>query len=1088
MPKGFFLSIRLWRRVPVNRFPIVREICLECFAFGAMERDALNNLILTKLKKSMKRFLFVLTTLLVTVGLATAQTRAVRGTVTSADDGEPIIGASVVVKNAPGGAVVGVTTDFDGKFKIDVPNSSKTLIVSYMGMKAQEVAITQGELKIVLESDSKMIDEVVVTGYTTTSKKAFTGAASSVGGETVKAKFDANPINALKGNVPGMQMSNISGQPGAPSTVFIRGRNSLNSGTQPLYVIDGVPLESGTMGMRASEGVEISPLATLSADDIASVTVLKDATATSIYGARAANGVIVITTKRGKAGFKMNFSARVGASRLPFYTDAYKAVDASTYLDLAVEGISNGLTYGATSKINSYFNRYKGLHKLDATPEGYKKYVEWWTDLPNVEGAGTNWMKEITRTGMLQNYSIDLSGGGDTPRSPRYFVSLDYLSDKGIIIAKDLTRYSLRANIDQAPYDFFSYGINTSLSMTTTNMGAGGGYFTDPITQSFMQSPMSPVKLEDGSWNLSTINGYNPVAQRSAYGDVNRGTQYRALFSPFVTLKFTDYLSFTSRFGLDAYILDDFGYWSLYGEQGRNMGGMGEQGYFTNFYTSITNTLNFNKTWGDHRLNALIGQEGQRTQYKEAYLSASNYAVDYLNEVGVASVPSSASTFRNELRLLSFLSNFEYNYADRYYASASFRYDASSRFHKNHRWAPFWSIGAKWRAANEEFMKDTQDWLNDLTLRVSYGTSGNQAVGSGWNAGRSLYSFGYGYNNLPGSLFTQFDAPDLKWEQTGKFNVGFDTRLFDRVSFSFDYYNHKTKDMVFAVPISASTGLPSYYSSVAFYENIGSLSNKGVEFSLTVDAIKNADTQLSFSFNGSHNKNKVEKLSGNGAIEGTYSIIEEGRDIYTFYMKEWAGVDPDTGVGTWYKDEEGTEVTKNYNYAAKRFLGSASPVFQGGFKTDFRYKGFDVAMQLGYSLGGKIYGNHLRFDEHTGQRFGNNYVKYVADNRWQKPGDNALVPMLTDSPNTWNSHSSRYLMSGNYLKIQSLMMGYTYQDKSLRNIGLSSIRFYVAADNLYTFTAKNYRGFDPASVGANGVAWWNYPQALKLTAGLTLGF
>ena len=1035
----------------------------------------------------MKKFVLLLTTLLVSVGLAMAQTRVVKGTVTSAEDGSPVIGAAVVLKTD---MTKGTTTDFDGKFRLEVPSSAKTLLVSFMGMKTEEVTITGGDLKIVLASDSKVMEEVVVTGYTTTSKKAFTGAASSVGAETVKAKFDANPINALNGNVPGLQMSQASGQPGAPTTIFVRGRNSLNSGTQPLYVIDGVPLETGVMGTRTREGVQVSPLSTLNSDDIQSITVLKDATATSIYGARAANGVIVITTKRGRAGFRMNFSARMGSSMMPRTINGYRPVDAATYKELVTEGILNTHKYSSLG-LNSVFDIYNNKYSLGLTPdaEGAAKFLEWYTDIPNIAGAGTDWVKEVTRSGFQQSYNLDLSGGGDTPRSPRYFVSFDYMNDKGIVRGKDLERYALRLNLDQAPFEFFAYGLNTSFSKTTTNMGAGGGYFSDPITQAFMQSPMSPVKDEKGNWNFNTVNGYNPVAQRSKYGDKNMGTQYRVLFSPYATLKFNDWLSFTSRFGLDAYYLDDFGYWSFLQPQGRDMGGMGENGHYLNFYTTITNTFNINKSWGEHHLNALIGQEGQRTYNKSSYLAAKNYSSETLTDIILASVPSDASQYSDELRLLSFLSNAEYNYASRYYLSASFRYDASSRFHKKNRWAPFWALGAKWRMSNEAFMADTEDWLNDLTLRISYGTSGNQAVGSGWYAGRSLYDFGYSYNNRPGSLFLQFANPDLKWEQTGKFNVGFDTRLFDFLSIGFDFYNHDTKDMVFEVPISGTVGLPTYYSGVAYYKNIGSLNNKGIEFTVAVDAIKTKDTQLTFTLNGSHNKNTLTKLSNdNPIIEGS-QIRKVGNDIYTFYLKEWAGVDPQTGVGTWYKGKEGKEVTTDYNEAKEREVGKASPDFQGGFKTDFRYKNFDVSFQLGCSLGGKIYGNHLRYDEQVGNGFGNNYIQYVADNRWKKPGDNALVPMMVDDPKiSWNKSSTRFLMDGSYLKLQNIMLGYTFRGKSFKTIGLSSVRVFVSGENLFTLTAKNYRGFDPASVAANGIAWWNYPVPARFTAGVSLGF
>lgn len=1041
--------------------------------------------------------------LMTSIGIATAQNRVVKGQVTSSTDGLPVVGASVVVKENP---TIGENTDMDGHFSLTVPASAKKLIVSFIGMKTKEVAITDGEMKIILDEDQETLDNVVVTGYTSTTKKAFTGAASSVSDAKVKAKFDANPINSLKGNVPGVSMTNFSGQPGSPTTIFIRGRNSINSGTQPLYVIDGVPMDTSVIGIRSDEGASASPLASISSDDIASITVLRDATATSIYGARAANGVIVITTKKGTAGFKMNFSTRLGASTLPATSGSrrYRPVDATTWTDLFFEGVRNAYNYAdilaKTSNVGGFYNDFIGNEsegKFPLTEEGMTKLaladfgIEF---LPRGE-KGTNWFNEVFRTGLLQNYNLDISGGGESPRSPRYYVAFDYLKEDGIMIGKDLTRYSMRANISQAPYEFFDYGINTSLSLTEINMGASGGYFSDPMTQSFMLNPHLPVKLKNGDWNFNTNTGYNPVAIRSEKGDKNFSKQYRALVSPFATIKFLDWLSFTSRMGADIMLIDEFGYWSFLQPQGRDMRGMGENGNFTRYYLSITNTLNINKNWGNHHLNALIGQEGQKRWNKDAYLSSSNYAVDYLNDISLASSPSDARTSRFEMKLLSFFANAEYDYDQRYFASFSARVDASSRFHKNNRWAPFFSVGGKWRIASEEFMQSSKDYVQDLTIRSSFGTTGNQEVGSGWYAARGLYDYGYSYNNRPGMLFVQYENPDLKWEKTSKFNVGLDARFFDIISLTFDYYLHHTTDMVFGVPLAKEVGLPTYYSGVRFFENIGKLRNQGIEFELGIDAINTNDHSLRFSFTGSHNQNRVLKLSTDLPINRDITTIRVGHDIYTWYMREWAGVDPQTGVGMWWTnktDKDGNvierEKTYKYNEANQIILGKASPDFVGGFRTDYRYKDFDFSILLQYSIGGTIYADHLRYDEHGGSNIPNAYIQYVADNHWKQPGDNAEAPLMFVGAHNWNQASSRFLMNGSYLKIQNIMLGYTLKNKAFSNIGLSSIRFFASFDNVYTFVGKKYRGLDPASVAASGVQWWNYPIPFKFTGGVTFSF
>ena len=353
----------------------------------------------------------------------------------------------------------------------------------------------------------------------------------------------------------------------------------------------------------------------------------------------------------------------------------------------------------------------------------------------------------------------------------------------------------------------------------------------------------------------------------------------------------------------------------------------------------------------------------------------------------------------------------------------------------------------------------------------------------GWYASRNLYDFGYNYNGQPGSNRLQIGNENLKWERTAKLNVGIDVMLFEFLTFTADYYNHRTKDMVFGVPLSRTTGMSSSY------QNIGELENRGVEFSLMARLFNRKDFSWNVTLNGSHNKNEIIKLSTDKPLEYTYQIVEPGRDYYTFKMKEWAGVDPETGVGLWYLDEEGDETTKNYNSAAKRYVGKASPDFQGGLTNNLQWKGFDMSFQFNFSMGGKIYGNHLRYDEQIGNSFGSPYTEYVANNRWQKPGDNAKVPMLMFTSGVIeNSHSSRFLMDGSYLKFRSISLGYSLPNRVVKNLGLSKTRIFINAENIYTFADADYRGFDPASVTADGVQWWNYPSPRSFVVGLTLGF
>lgn len=1013
-----------------------------------------------------------------------AQTRTVSGEVTDRSDGMPLPGVSVLIK----GTQTGTATDVNGRYSLVVANSD-VLVFTFVGMTSEEETVgNRNRINVAMVSDSETLDEVVITGYGVTRKRAFTGSATTVGENDIIQKTDANPVKALEGTVPGLQLNVSSGQPGAPTNIFIRGRNSINSGTEPLYVIDGVPISSGTMGMRKDEEQTLSPLSTLNASDIESMTVLKDATATSIYGARAANGVIVITTKKGKAGkLQVNLTAKLGMEMLPSRTKSYRPLNADQYKELQVEGLLNDYSIYGDSGYTALYNNQIFGGAFEYNQQGMLDMLLSYLEVDGEEN--TNWVDEVTRMGLVQEYNLELQGGGNQEVSPTFYASLGYFNNKALIIGKDLERFSGRFNFAQSPSKLVDYGVALSLSYTKLNMGAGGGYFSDPFTQAYQQPPLFPVKNPDGTWFLNTLNGYNPVALRSSLGDKSEGKQYRATISPYLGINFREDLIFMSRVGIDYYGLSEFGYWSFLQPQGKEMRGLGEQGTDARTLLSITNTLNYIKTFHDvHNLNLMIGQEAQKTKNNVSYLSASNYPVDFLNQVANAAVPSDASTRRYDVAIASFFFNGQYDYMDRYYFSVSARADGSSRFGDEHRWAGFWSVGGRYRISEENFMASVKPWMDNLTIRASYGTSGNQEVGdpliaNGWYASRDLFGFGYNYNGLPGSAHEQQGNHNLKWEQTDKFNVGLDVSFLDRITLEIDYYYHKTKDMVFMVPVSRTTGLENVP------QNIGELQNKGVEFTITGKALRLPNFQWDLTLVGSHNQNKVLRLSTDNPIEGSVTIIEKGHDINTFKMREYAGVDPQTGKPLWYKGTEGTEITSNYNLAGKRYVGIANPKLSGGFISRMNFKGFDFSFQLNYAMGGKIYGNNLRYDEQVGGSGFNNTTRYVYDNRWQKPGDITDVPRFVfNDLSGANKASTRFLMKGDYLKIKSVSLGYNLPKHIVSYARMSSARVFVTADNLYTFTAKNYRGFDPAGIASDGIQWWNYPTPRNIMFGVSVGF
>lgn len=1002
----------------------------------------------------------------------------ITGTVTSADDGSPVPGAYVKIK----GTNTGTTTDINGTYSVSVKPET-ILVFSSVGMATKEVAVGPATVvDVVLEADVIGLDEVVVTGYSTTRKASFTGAASIVKDEKITDKTDANPIKALDGIVPGMQMNVASGQPGSPATIFIRGRNSVNSGTQPLYVIDGVPLTSSSMGMRSDEGVTVTPLSDLNPADIESITVLKDATATSIYGARAANGVIVITTKKGKTGkMKVNFSAKVGSATMPKPFNGYEPVNQNQYDELYAESFLNEYAVNGEDGATAYYSE----GDFEYTRQGMTDFLYAMTGADPDNKPNTNWLDEVTQTGALREYNIDIQGGGANENSVKYFASFGYLYNEGIVLGKDLTRYSGRLNLDHAPNKIVKYGFNLGLSASDINNGTGGGYFADPITLAYMLSPQFPVKYEDGSWYMDPNYG-NPVAIRSKYGNKNNAKQKRLLFSPYVTLNLLDGLSFTSRGGVDYYNLKEFGYWSFLSSDGLSVNGLGEQGYTEQSVLNWSNQLNYTKSFDKHNIGIMVGQEIQKSKADDSYLSSTNYPVETLTSISLAATVGSASTSARELALASYFVDLQYNFDDKYYLSGSVRRDGSSRFNEDNRWGTFYSVGARYRISEEEFMSSF-GWLNNLTVRSSYGTSGNQEVGDadvedGWYAAQGLYGFGYNYNSQPGMVQVQLANRNLQWELTKKFNLGFDIGVFNRVNVEFDYYRHLTDDMVFGVPLSLTTGMSQSY------QNIGQLENKGIEFTVNALIINNQKLKWDVSFVGSHNKNTIKKLSTDAPIEGTYTIVEVGRDYYSFKMREFAGVDPETGAPMWYKNATGDETTTVYSQAKKRYMGAATPKFTGSFSTNLQYAGFELNMQFNYSLGGQIYGNNLRYDEQVGSGAFDNFTKHVYDNRWQQPGDQTDVPGIMFLGYTgYGSAHSGYLMKADYLKLKTATLAYNIPEKILSKAKISSCRVYVTGENLFTKVADNYRGFDPSGIAATGVQWWNYPMPRNILFGVNIG-
>lgn len=920
-------------------------------------------------------------------------------------------------------------------------------------MKTQEVAV-KPVVNVILHSDSEMLDEVVVTGYGVQKKASFTGAASVVDDKTLAKRTDANFVKALEGNIPGVQMSNSTSMPGVWSEIYVRGRGSLNSGTQPLYVIDGMPVSSESDGIWSGTNDYFDPMAAINPADIESVTVLKDAAATAIYGSRAANGVIVITTKKGSEG-KLNVNLDIKQGFVSMGNNNMDFANAQETVDLFIQGrmAAQGGTYDES------LNYFKSLYGWDGT-------------------SSYDWMDKITRNGYYQDYNVNVQGSSG---KTGYFFSLGYLDTDGLIIGSDMNRYSGRLNLE-TKYNYLSFGVNASYSNSTQNgfSQSTAGAMSSPITAAISSmNPLMPFYDEEG--NYANINMYNPLALTDEKaGEISRNNNQTLNFNPYLQVDFGKGIYAKTTFGLNTSDLRQYLYWSaLYNPQGMDTNGYAYQ--YNSRYTTITwnNVLGWNHTFGKHDIGVMLGQEMQIKNYFYEVYEACDFpfAESGMTDMSTAGTPVTSEYYKKEAKLASYFSDIHYSYADKYYLSGSFRRDGSSVFGSNNRWGNFWSVGGKWRITGEDFLSDNEI-ITNATLRASYGTVGNQDID--WYAARGFYESGKNYNDTPGIVPTSLSNPNLTWEISNKFDVGFDLSLINRIHLTFDYYNEKTTDALFEVPLSMTTGLD------VVYQNIGSIRNRGVEFSLNTSLIQSSDFTWNLYGNFTWNQNRIIKLSTDEPIEYDIQIIEEGRPYRQFYMKEYAGVDSENGKPLWYLNEEGDETTSDYNAAAKRYLGSAEPKFLGGFGTSLNWNGFDFNLDFTYRLGGKVYDSGAPF---TG--FGMAYrtpLKDVALDSWTEDNKDAKYPQyIYGDPNNATKDSSRFLYSGNFLRISNMTLGYNVPVKYTKKLLIQKLRAYISVDNLYTFTANDFVGYNPETY-SNGIIAWQYPATRTFIGGIQLTF
>ncbi len=998
----------------------------------------------------MKQFSLMLTMVLLTVSTVFAQ-RTVTGTVMLEGEGEAI-GANVFVK---GNESNGTTTEFDGSFSLDVPDDASALTISYTGFQTQVVTLNGNSIgTITLAPDAEVFDEVVVIGYGgVQSKEQLTGAVAQVDGATINELPVSSIDQALQGQATGLLSTSGSGQPGEVAQVRIRGIGSINAGSSPLYIVDGVPIIVGSASSIDSDR-QLNALASISPSDIESVSILKDAAATAIYGARGSNGVILITTKSGKKGEKtqFNFSSQFGVSQKT--NDQFRMLNSQEYLTLRREALVNS-----------------GVTEEDAIQQ-----------LPDsLANVDTDWREEAFQTGITQNYEISARGGSE---KTGFFFSGSYFDQEGILINTGLKRYSGRLSIDHDVSERFRFGVRVSASVSDQRGRAGEGAFMDPVTGAYLLLPFDSVRDEDGEYNYNFI--YNTLQGANFVGISENVTQLNSALrvsnSNYGEFDITDDLTFKTVFGIDwSSGRENETYLPFLPAIGRYDGGYVIRASAREYNLSNTNTLNYSKVFNEkHNVNVLGGLELLRNNY-DVFNATGVGLPPLLSVLNVTATPQGAGGSTSEWAFFSLLSRANYGYDGKYNVSASFRRDASSRFGKNYRWANFWSVGAGWNISEEAFLKDVS-FIDLLKLRGSIGTSGNAEISNYIHF--TTYSFTGSYNNQNAAFPSALGSDDLRWESNLNWNIGLDFAFWKRFTGSVEYYNRRTFDLLYDQQISrASSG------QTTIQGNIAEMVNRGVEAELSVDVINKKDFTLTLGGSVSANQNEITSLVDNDGdgeddqIDGRTFTTRTGESIGTFYLIEYAGVHPADGTPLYY-DEDGN-VTSDRNAAGQKIVGTANPIAFGNFKLNANYKGLGLDVLFFYNYGNKIYDNTRRYIESDGQFLVYNQTENALD-RWQNPGDITSVPQVifnnSTGGNDWGT--TRYLYDGSYLRLRNVRLYYSIPSDKLGKV-LRNVQVYVQGQNLLTFS--KYKGFDP-EFAAGGTAFFRYPVGKTFTAGLNIGF
>ena len=956
-----------------------------------------------------------------------AQTYKVKGNVVSKSDNEPLIGVSILQK----GTTNGVVTDIDGNYELQIQGGETTLVFSYIGLQTQELKVNArtGVLNVAMEDDSHLMDDVVVVAYGVRKKGTIAGSVSTVKNDKLENVPAPSFDQALQGQTTGLSVISNSGEPSKAATFQIRGTNSINSGTAPLFILDGVPISS-------------SDFNTISPSDIESISVLKDASSTSIYGARAANGVVVITTKRGLSmdKAKVTFRAQYGFSQLA--QNNWNMMNTAERIQYEKEiGIDTGKDYDVLSR----------------------------TDI--------NWLDMVFNDrAPLQNYEVSVNRATDRLN---YFVSGGFYDQDGIAQSSTFRRYNMRANAEVKASDWLKVGTNSMVAYEEVEQADDGSYalYTPISACRFMLPYWNPYNEDgslasenDGTW---TGTGSNPIEWMANNPVTNK--KYKVLSTVFAEITPIKNLTIRAQFGADyshstafmqsfpSYIINN-----ETGTAGRNSSDM----------LNLTETTTVNYRWelnSDHSFNFLLGQEGVDYRSEGFQVITSGQSNDFLTNISSGTRASSWADSTTSYSYLSFFGRGEYNYKDLYYADFSVRADASSRFGTGNRWAGFWSLGFMWNLKSEPFLKDIE-WLSSAQIALSTGTSGNSSIPDYDHL--ALVSGKANYEDQAGIYPSQSGNEDLSWEKLWSSNVALRLGFIDRINLDIEFYNKKTTNMLMLVPDSyALTGEGEHW------DNIGAMLNRGVEFNVSADVIRTKDFVWSVNANASYNKNKLLELY-NGVqeyeVSTTATKLVVGHSVSEFYINRYAGVNPANGDALWYTKDE--QITNEYNEGDKVMTGKTFDApWQGGFGTSLAWKGFSLAAQFSWVADRWMFNNDRYFEESNGLYAAYNQSKRLLYDRWKQPGDITDIPRHGVTP----QFDDRFLENASFLRLKNVTLAYAFPQRLLSKTNFfSSARIYLQGQNLLTFTG--FTGLDPES--SSNVYKAQYPMSRQFTLGVEVSF